>query len=154
MLQTLIVFTPPFIFALTLLIFGFQVRLLLLCEWLTLIPNVTPFPQISHLAISKVHLQIKTVKIKITNSLTHKYKYLQAIFQNNIILFDFRVYLTLVHYIKKQLALSHMVCFAIALVRPMLFTNQIFCAIIRCVAEDILTVAQYPSQFYPFPRRA
>lgn len=45
----------PSTIALTRLTFGFQVLLERLCEWETLIPNSTPFPQISHLAIS-LHL--------------------------------------------------------------------------------------------------
>lgn len=37
--------------ALTRLTLGFHLRLLLRWEWETLIPNETPFPQMSHLAI-------------------------------------------------------------------------------------------------------
>lgn len=41
--------------ALTRLTFGFQVLFERLCEWETLIPKVTPFPQMSHFAIN-LHL--------------------------------------------------------------------------------------------------
>ena len=41
----------PSTMALTRLMLGFQARLERLCEWETLIPKVTPFPQISHFAI-------------------------------------------------------------------------------------------------------
>jgi hypothetical protein len=41
----------PSTIALTRLIFGFQARLERLWEWETLMPNVTPFPQIAHFAI-------------------------------------------------------------------------------------------------------
>ena len=51
--QTFTRFGVPFTIARTLLMFGFQVRLERLCEWLTLIPKDTPFPQISHFAIPK-----------------------------------------------------------------------------------------------------
>ena len=51
--HTLTRFGVPFTIARTLLMLGFQVRLERLCEWLTLIPKDTPFPQISHFAISK-----------------------------------------------------------------------------------------------------
>ena len=47
----LIDFVLPLTTALILLTFGFQVLFDLLCEWLTLIPKVTPLPQISHFAI-------------------------------------------------------------------------------------------------------
>jgi uncharacterized protein YhhL (DUF1145 family) len=45
----------PLTIALTRFTFGFHVLLDLLCEWETLIPKVTPFPQISHFAI-RLHL--------------------------------------------------------------------------------------------------
>ena len=51
--QTLIDFVLPLTTALTFLTLGFQVLFDLLCEWLTLIPKVRPFPQISHFAICK-----------------------------------------------------------------------------------------------------
>ena len=41
----------PLTNALTRWTLGFQVRLDRLCEWDTLIPNVTPLPQMSHFAI-------------------------------------------------------------------------------------------------------
>ncbi len=47
--------------ALTRLTLGFHVLFVLLCEWETLIPKVTPFPQISHFAI-RLHLLKKLVK--------------------------------------------------------------------------------------------
>ena len=47
--------------ALTRFTLGFHVLLVLLCEWETLIPKVTPFPQISHFAI-RLHLLKKLVK--------------------------------------------------------------------------------------------
>lgn len=53
----------PFTIARTLLMFGFQVRLERLCEWLTLIPKDTPFPQISHFAILKTPPMIKQYRI-------------------------------------------------------------------------------------------
>ena len=67
--QTFIDFTEPFTTALTFLTLGFQARFDLLWEWLTLIPKVTPFPQISHFAISstscfRIHTSLKAVKDK------------------------------------------------------------------------------------------
>ena len=44
-------FGVPLTSAFTRLIFGFQVLLERLCEWETLMPKDTSFPQISHLAI-------------------------------------------------------------------------------------------------------
>lgn len=41
----------PLTIALTRFTFGFHVLLVLLCEWETLIPKVTPLPQTSHFAI-------------------------------------------------------------------------------------------------------
>ncbi len=55
--HTLSFFEAPFTTALTFLIFGFQVLLLLLWEWLTFIPKTKPFPQTSHFAIT-THLLI------------------------------------------------------------------------------------------------
>ena len=49
--QTLTDFGVPFTIALTFLTLGFHVLFDLLCEWLTLIPNTTPLPQISHFAM-------------------------------------------------------------------------------------------------------
>ncbi len=43
--------------ALTRFTLGFHVLFVRLCEWETLIPKVTPFPQISHFAI-RLHLLI------------------------------------------------------------------------------------------------
>jgi hypothetical protein len=50
--QTLTDFVFPLTTALTFLMLAFQVLFDLLCEWLTLIPKDTPFPQISHFAIA------------------------------------------------------------------------------------------------------
>ena len=55
--QTLTWHGVPLITAFTRRTFGFQVRLERLWEWETLIPKVTPFPQISHFAIF-LHLLI------------------------------------------------------------------------------------------------
>ena len=41
----------PSTIAFTRFTFGFQVLFERLCEWETLIPKVTPFPQMSHLAM-------------------------------------------------------------------------------------------------------
>ena len=49
--QTLMVFGVPLTIALTFLKFGLQVLLVLLWEWLTLIPKTKPFPQTAHFAI-------------------------------------------------------------------------------------------------------
>jgi hypothetical protein len=49
--HTLTVFDVPFTFAFIFLIFGFQGLFVLLTEWETLCPNVTPLPQTSHFAI-------------------------------------------------------------------------------------------------------
>ena len=49
--QTYTDFGVPFTIARTFLTFAFHVLFDLLCEWLTLIPKDTPFPQISHFAI-------------------------------------------------------------------------------------------------------
>ena len=51
LVHTWSVLTVPFTFALTVRIFGFQALFDLLCEWLTLFPNRSPFPQISHFAM-------------------------------------------------------------------------------------------------------
>ena len=59
--QTFTDFVFPFTTALTFLMFGFQVLFDLLCEWLTLIPKVTPLPQISHFAIVQTPPISKTI---------------------------------------------------------------------------------------------
>lgn len=46
------VFGVPFTTALTLLILGFQVLLVFLWEWDTLLPNTTPLPQTLHFAMT------------------------------------------------------------------------------------------------------
>ena len=51
LVQTCILFAPPFTLHLTLFTLAFQIALLLLWEWLTLLPKWTPLPQTSHLAI-------------------------------------------------------------------------------------------------------
>lgn len=51
--------------ALTRLTLGFHVLFVRLCEWETLIPKVTPFPQISHFAI-RLHLLIN-LSFKLSN---------------------------------------------------------------------------------------
>jgi len=49
--QTCILLEAPFTLHLTRLTFAFHIALVFLFEWLTLWPNWTPFPQISHFAI-------------------------------------------------------------------------------------------------------
>ncbi len=49
--QTYNFFVAPFTLHLTDLMFGLNILLDLLCEWLTLLPKRTPFPQTEHLAI-------------------------------------------------------------------------------------------------------
>ena len=51
--QTATVLWVPLTTALTFLMLGFQLLLVFLLEWETLQPNVTPFPQTSHFAITK-----------------------------------------------------------------------------------------------------
>ena len=55
--QTATVLWVPFTTALTFLMFGFQARFVLRCEWDTFCPNTTPFPQILHFAIY-MHLRV------------------------------------------------------------------------------------------------
>ena len=64
--HTEIVFGVPLTSARTVLTLAFQVLLLLLWEWLTLMPKDTPFPQTSHFAIKK-HLHFMTVTIMISD---------------------------------------------------------------------------------------
>lgn len=49
--QTYNFFVAPFTLHLTDLMFDLNILLDLLCEWLTLLPKRTPFPQTEHLAI-------------------------------------------------------------------------------------------------------
>ena len=62
--QTYTCFTVPLRLAFTLLMLGFQLLLVFLCEWETLQPNVTPFPQTEHFAIystsTRFSVQIRT----------------------------------------------------------------------------------------------
>jgi hypothetical protein len=52
LVQTCNLFGTPFTLHFTRLTFGFQIAFVFLFEWLTLCPNWTPLPQISHFAIS------------------------------------------------------------------------------------------------------
>lgn len=56
--QTQIVLLLPPMSALTFLMLGFQVRLVFLFEWETLLPNVTPLLQIAHFAMY-MHLRFE-----------------------------------------------------------------------------------------------
>ena len=61
--QTQIVLLLPPMSALTFLMLGFQVRLVFLFEWETLLPNVTPLLQIAHFAtVSYTHLTLPTTE--------------------------------------------------------------------------------------------
>lgn len=74
--QTYILFEAPLILHFTRLIFGLNILLDLLCEWLTLLPKRTLFPQTEHLAIptppcinlslKNIHNCIKTVSETVT----------------------------------------------------------------------------------------
>lgn len=57
--QTLMCVGVPLTIAFTRLTLGFQDLFVLLWEWDSLMPNVTPFPQISHFAIF-LHLLIRS----------------------------------------------------------------------------------------------
>ena len=57
--------------ALTRFTLGFHVLFVRLCEWETLIPKVTPFPQISHFAI-RLHLLID-LRFKLSNVIIISY---------------------------------------------------------------------------------
>ena len=63
LVQMCIFLDVPLTTVLTGLTFAFQVLLALLWEWLTLIPNATPLPQISHFAIYMHLLLIITKKL-------------------------------------------------------------------------------------------
>ena len=60
--QTYNLFVAPFTLHLTDLMFGLNILLDLLCEWLTLLPKRTPFPQTEHLAILTPPCTIKCFK--------------------------------------------------------------------------------------------
>jgi len=60
--QTLILLGVPLITTLTLWVFGFHWRLVLICEWLYFLPKLMPFPQTSHLAMI-ILLSIFTITI-------------------------------------------------------------------------------------------
>jgi hypothetical protein len=62
LVQTFIRFGTPLTTTLTLWVFGFHWRLVLICEWLYFLPKVTPFPQTSHLAML-IPLSIITINI-------------------------------------------------------------------------------------------
>jgi len=47
--QTLMLLTVPFLTALIFCRFGYQILGVLLLAWLTLLPKLGPFPQISHI---------------------------------------------------------------------------------------------------------
>ena len=57
--QTYNLFVAPFTLHLTDLMFGLNILLDLLCEWLTLLPKRTLFPQTEHLAIGTPPCMIK-----------------------------------------------------------------------------------------------
>ena len=78
--QTLTDFVFPFTTALTFLMLAFQVLFDLLCEWLTLIPKVVPFPQISHFAIY-IHLQIIDNFHKTISILTDNFQFCKIFFK-------------------------------------------------------------------------
>lgn len=56
--QALIRFGVPFTTAFTRCTLGFHVLLERLCEWDTLMPKVTPLPQISHFAMCRTSLML------------------------------------------------------------------------------------------------
>lgn len=60
--QTYNFFVAPFTLHLTDLMFGLNILLDLLCEWLTLLPKRTLFPQTEHLAIGTPPCVIKCFK--------------------------------------------------------------------------------------------
>ena len=60
-------FGVPLTSAFTRLIFGFQVLLVRLWEWETLMPKDTSFPQISHLAICLHLLKVLILKLQRMN---------------------------------------------------------------------------------------
>ena len=61
--QTYNFFVAPFTLHLTDLMFGLNILLDLLCEWLTLLPKRTLFPQTEHLAIRTPPCMIECFKI-------------------------------------------------------------------------------------------
>ena len=69
--------------ALTRFTLGFHVLFVRLCEWETLIPKVTPFPQISHFAI-RLHLLIDlSFQIKQRDYYIISFRKMQAFFEKN-----------------------------------------------------------------------
>ena len=73
--------------ALTRFTLGFHVLFVRLCEWETLIPKVTPFPQISHFAIRLHLLIILGSKLDNMNIVSHISEKCKCFFKKILIFF-------------------------------------------------------------------
>ncbi len=78
--QTYNFLVAPFTLHLTDLMFGLNILLDLLCEWLTLLPKRTLFPQTEHLAIRTPPCMIECLKILNLTSLLYSFRLTTRLF--------------------------------------------------------------------------